>query len=93
MIDEVSLPEWFTSNRPTGKIKLPAWLDPGALPAITLSGQKLTPEQLTSVLGVLKESTLATPGAPQESTLATPGAPQESEEEESDAQDVRVPPG
>jgi hypothetical protein len=61
--EDASLPEWFQKARPQGKVKLPAWLDPAAVSPITIQGRCLAPEHLASVLGVLKDSTLATPGA------------------------------
>jgi hypothetical protein len=62
-LDEESLPEWFKQGRPAGKVKLPAWLDSTSLTPITIGGRNLAPEHITSVLGVLKDSTLASPGA------------------------------
>jgi hypothetical protein len=60
--DDASLPEWFSRARPANKVKMPIWVDTATLPPITLQGRPLAPEQMKSVLGDLRDSTLAAPG-------------------------------
>ena len=60
-LDDNSLPEWFAQGMPTGKVQMPAWLEPLALPLITIEGRPLAPEHTISVLSALKDSSLSSP--------------------------------
>lgn len=59
-----STPHWCQSfEQPCKKAKLPAWLDPLALPPVLIAQHRLNEQQVTKLLIALKQSTLSQPHA------------------------------
>ncbi len=61
VMDETTMPSWLKTalaeNKP-GKVQLPEWVPPVAVPAMIVDKRKLASQQMELVLGALKKSTL-----------------------------------
>jgi hypothetical protein len=60
-LDDATTPPWLKTGLPPKIGKLPDWLDPGALPRITLGNHTLNAGQVAGVLQAVRDSTLENP--------------------------------
>lgn len=63
-MDDASTPEWLKtalSSHKTGKVQLPDWVAPSAVPPIIVAKCKMTVSQMEQLLGALKASSLDKP--------------------------------